>query len=80
MDTLTKIAAAGLIGLATVPSAHAAGWLDISKAVERIIRQLPPRPDKTDCFPCRIPPEIICPRTDDGCKYPAPGGSDARNP
>ena len=80
MNTLTKIAAAGLIGLAVVPSARAAGWLDINKAVERVVPPLPPQPDKTDCFPHRIPPEIICPHTDDGCKRPAAGGSDVSNP
>jgi hypothetical protein len=67
MNTFKKIAAAGLIGLAAVQSAHAGGWIpDITK----IIKQLPPGPDRTDCFPSRVPPEIFCPRTDDGCKFP----------
>jgi hypothetical protein len=68
MDTFKKIAAAGLIGLAAVQSAHAGGWIpDITKIIKQL-PPLPPGPVRTDCF--RVPPEIFCPRMDDGCKFP----------
>jgi hypothetical protein len=71
MNTFKKITAAGLIGLAAVQSAHAGGWLRIPDINQIIIKQLPPAPNRPEPdFPSPLPPDIFCPRTDDGCKFP----------